>query len=86
MFLELQKAVSTRVSYDFMYREKKFIYRCYVFKKCRNSGIRELQIFTTRTIFVVEPNFLHQNVCRTIAKVIISVSQVNLYCFELRKM
>ena len=33
----------------------------------------------------LEPNFLHQNVCRTVAKVIISVSQVNLYCFELRK-
>ena len=65
---------------------KKFIYGRHVFKKCRNSGIRELQSFTTRTIFVVEPKFLNQNVCRTVAKVIISVSQVNLYCFELRKM
>ena len=55
------------------------------FKKCRNSRISELQSFTTRSIFVVEPNFSHQNVCRTVAKVIISVSQVNRYCFKLRK-
>ena len=46
----------------------------------------KLQSFTSRSIFAVEPNFLHQNVCFTVAKVIISVSQVNIYCFELRKM
>ena len=86
MFQDLQKAMSI-VSHMILCTEKKSLFTDVTFlKKCRNSGIRELQIFTTRTIFVVEPIFLHQNVCRTVAKVIISLLQVNLYCFALRKM
>ena len=42
MFLDLQKAMSMRVSFDFTYREKKFIYWRYVFK---NVGIMLLVNF-----------------------------------------
>ena len=86
MFLDLQKAVSTHVSYDFMYWEKS-LFTDVTFLK--NVGILVLVNFKAVLLaqfLVVELNFLHQNVCRIFAKVIISVSQVNRYCFELRKM
>ena len=66
-----------------MYREKS------LFTDFKNVGIlvhSELQSFSTRVIFVVEPIYSQQNVCLTVAKVIISMSQVNIFCFELRKM
>ena len=86
MFRDLRIVMSTRVSYNFYVPINKFIYSSYVFLKMSHSGNSKLQSFTTRLIFVIEPNFLQQNVCRTVAEVKISVSQVNLNCFELRKM
>ena len=75
------------MSHVILCTEKKvYLLLSYVFK---NVGILVLVNFKAVLLaqfLVVVPNFLHQNVCRTVANVIISVSQVNRYCFELRKM
>ena len=58
MFLDLEIAMSTCVSYDFMYLcIMYFIYRCYVFKNVGILVFMNLIAVLLAQFFVVEPNF-----------------------------
>ena len=49
-----------------------------------NFGINERKNVSTPSIFVLEPNFLHQNHCFNVAQLMINVSQTSLYYFKSR--
>ena len=83
MFLSLQIALSTRVSYEFLTMEKVYLV-IWRFWKCQNSDISKLQSLSSPSIYIIQVTILHQNVCLNVVQLIISVSQVNLYWFESR--